>query len=109
MLPRDFRLPPTQRSRPLATFRSPLFSGKVFPTALPHSRFGFVVSKKVSPKAVARNRVKRQFRGVIETLLPQLSGGYDILFIVHRDALDATADELRDAITRFLREHRLLT
>lgn len=39
--------------------RSPYFTVKQFPAGTSHSRFGAVVSKKVSGKAVGRNRLKR--------------------------------------------------
>jgi len=39
--------------------RTVYFSIKVFPATLPHSRFGVVVSGKVSKSAVRRNQLKR--------------------------------------------------
>jgi ribonuclease P protein component len=41
------------------SYRGPHFTIKVFPAALFHSRFGVVVSKKVTGTAVERNKVKR--------------------------------------------------
>jgi len=48
---------------------------------LPSSRFGFVVSKKVSPKAVVRNRVKRRLRDAVAGLLGELNGSFDVIVI----------------------------
>lgn len=42
-----------------AVSRSPYFTVRQFPAGVSHSRFGAVVSKKVSGKAVSRNRLKR--------------------------------------------------
>jgi len=53
----------------------------VLPNNLQASRFGFVVSLKVSKKAVVRNRVKRLLRGVVLRLLNKIRSGYDVLFL----------------------------
>lgn len=39
-----------------------LFSVYTFPNQLPQARLGITVSRKVSPRAVQRNRIKRQVR-----------------------------------------------
>lgn len=54
------------------------------------SRFGIVVSTKISKLAVDRNRIKRQMRSAIKSLLPKLKANYDILILTKRNILDAT-------------------
>jgi len=44
--------------------------------------FGITVSKKVSQKAVTRNRLKRQIKAVLRNLLPQISPGKQIIIMV---------------------------
>jgi ribonuclease P protein component len=111
MLQRDYRLPVTvtQNLSPEYSHRSPYFTAKVFSSALPRSRFGFIVSKKVSPHAVARNGVKRQLRALIEELLPRFASGYDILFIVQKDAVQAEQLEMKRALLHFLTSRALIT
>jgi ribonuclease P protein component len=92
----------------MMTRRLPLFTAKVYQTDLPHPRFGFVVSKKVSASAVVRNRVKRQFRGAIEAILPQIRSGYDILFIVQKEVLGSEAEAMRASLLRFLTDEHLI-
>jgi ribonuclease P protein component len=46
------------------------------------TRFGISVSKKVSKKAVIRNRIKRQLKGVIRGLLPKITSGWQIIIMV---------------------------
>jgi ribonuclease P protein component len=46
------------------------------------TRFGISISKKVCKKAVTRNRLKRQIKAVIRTLLPQISPGWQIIIMV---------------------------
>jgi ribonuclease P protein component len=108
MLPSLYRLPLTIRTLPAATERTPFFTMKVFRSDLPHPRFGFIVSKKVSPHAVTRNRVKRRLRSHIESLLPKFAPGYDILFIVQKHAVEAETDQLAQALTQSLTKKALL-
>lgn len=46
------------------------------------TRIGISVSQKVSKAAVVRNRIKRQIRAAWRSLIPQLSGGWDIVVVV---------------------------
>jgi ribonuclease P protein component len=48
------------------------------------SRFCFIVSKKVSKKAVERNRVVRWARESVGGLLPALIGVYDVIIYAQR-------------------------
>jgi len=41
-------------------FKSPYFLLKIFPPKNSFSRFGVIISSKISKKAVVRNRLKRQ-------------------------------------------------
>jgi len=44
-------------------------------------RFCFVVSKRISNKAVIRNRLKRRLREVAAQLIPQVKNGCDCILI----------------------------
>lgn len=46
------------------------------------SRFGFIISTKISKKAVIRNKLKRTMSEVIRVNLDKIKRGYDILFLV---------------------------
>jgi len=43
------------------------------------SRFAFVVSLKVSKKAVLRNKIKRRLRELVKSRLSKIKKGYDIV------------------------------
>lgn len=47
----------------------------------PAIRFGFVASKKVSPKSVTRNLLKRRAREWIRKQVPLMRSGYDVVLI----------------------------
>ena len=65
---------------------------KSVPNNLNHSRFGFIVSKRISPSSVNRNRIKRIMRDVVKRL--PLRGEQDILFIARKPSLGASHSEL---------------
>ncbi len=48
---------------------------------LNNNRFGFIVSKKVSKKAVRRNRIKRVLREQVRSIIQDMSVGWDIIII----------------------------
>lgn len=59
-----------------------LFVVKFLSNNLELSRFAFVISQKVSKKAVVRNKIKRTLSRVIEGKLQEIKIGQDIVFIV---------------------------
>jgi len=46
------------------------------------SRFGFIISTKISKLAVVRNKIKRIMSEVIRKNLKKLKSGYDVLFLI---------------------------
>ncbi|MEK7658342.1 MAG: ribonuclease P protein component [Patescibacteria group bacterium] len=57
------------------------------------SRFGFVVSQKVSKKAVIRNKIKRRLREIIKKDLAVFKNGIDIVLIVFPNLNDKDFSE----------------
>jgi ribonuclease P protein component len=45
------------------------------------SRFGFIVSQKVSKKASARNKIKRRLKALVEKRLKNIVPGVDVLIM----------------------------
>jgi ribonuclease P protein component len=81
----------------------------VAPNALPHNRYGFVVSKRVG-KAVTRNLVKRRLREILRQLdrAGRIPPGHDLALIVRPALAEASFAEARDAVTDLLARARLL-
>lgn len=48
-----------------------------------NSRFGFIVSQKVSKKAVLRNKIKRRLRALVVTRLSKTKKGLDVILIAN--------------------------
>lgn len=68
------------------------------------TRIGISIGKKVSKKAVVRNRIKRQIRAALRELLPQISGGWKVAIAVKRTATKCEYEhflrELEQLLTR---------
>ncbi len=62
------------------------------------SRFGFIISTKISKKAVIRNRIKRIMSDVARVNLDKLKKGYDVLFLIKHQAVKASKEELEKEI-----------
>lgn len=62
-------------------WRQETFFLKVSSNLLKNSRFGFVVSAKVSKKAVIRNKIKRRLREIVDGQIKQrnLKAGFDVV------------------------------
>lgn len=62
------------------------------------SRFGFVVSTKVSKKAVLRNKIKRRLREITRKEPLFLKNGYDYVFIVKQPSINAPFRQFKKAV-----------
>lgn len=87
MLKKKYRLPGTVNLRNANLLRLPFSLIKIGKNKLLTNRMGIVTSRKVSRRAVDRNRAKRLIRSVIEELWDKMLPGYDILFILKKEAL----------------------
>jgi ribonuclease P protein component len=63
------------------SFKSSFFILKVLKNDLSVNRFGFVVSQKVSKKAVVRNKVKRRLVKAVKDNAGKIKSGIDLVFI----------------------------
>jgi ribonuclease P protein component len=66
------------------------------------TRLGLAVSRKVDPRAVGRNRIKRILRAQFRELRIRLDAG-DYVLVARPAAASATPAALRDAFTALLR------
>lgn len=55
---------------------------KIVPNNQEVSRFGFIVSRKVSKKAIVRNKIKRRLRELVRETLSQIKPGIDGVIVV---------------------------
>jgi ribonuclease P protein component len=81
---------------------------KAAKNGLPHSRFGIIVSTKVSKKAVIRNTIKRRIREVIRGKLKQIKSGQDCVIIALPAIVEKDFCEIERSLTDNLSRVRLL-
>lgn len=60
---------------------APILMLKFIKNELNYSRFGVIVSNKISKKAVKRNLVRRRIREIIRLIFKQIKPGYDFVII----------------------------
>ncbi|MCU0678845.1 MAG: ribonuclease P protein component [Planctomycetes bacterium] len=80
---------------------------KVIKNDIVPSRFGIIVSAKVSKKAVVRNRVKRQVRAILKKALPVFKAGQDLIIIVRPAAANEKYLKLEKDFDNHFRKLRL--
>ncbi len=68
------------------------------------SRFGFVVSTKVSSHATQRNRIKRALSEAVRYNLDKIGKGYDVVFLAKTPAARMSTDDIMREVIVFLRE-----
>jgi len=74
---------------------------------LGHSRFGFVVSKRLG-KAVNRNKIKRRMREAARLRVGQIKPGFDLVFIARKRICRATYAEIEQSLEHLLNTANLL-
>lgn len=72
------------------------------------SQFGISISKKVSKKAVVRNRLKRQLHGAFLQLLPQILDGWQIVIVVKPTASECKYDHLLRELEELLKKTKII-
>ena len=75
---------------------------------LKQSRFGVVVSKKISKRAVERNLIKRRIRAAIKAKLKEVRPGYDCVIKALPAIIDKKYAEVEKSLSRHLRKLELI-
>lgn len=74
-----------------------------------HSRFSVVVSKKISKRAVVRNRIRRRVYEILRLQLPRIQSAYDVVVIVNELSVqDLSSLELNKMLIGLLEKESLL-
>lgn len=84
------------------TYRHPLLTLSVAPSALDHNRYGFITGKAVG-MAVVRNRVKRVLRETARLLHPHLMSSFDLVWIARAGIVQQPAMEVRRIMDELVR------
>lgn len=85
-----------------ASFKNSLLVLKVIKNNFGESRFGFIVSKMVSKKAVARNKIRRRLSEIIRFNMAQMEKGIDAVLIALPGIKDKNFLETKRAVMSLL-------
>lgn len=94
MLAKKNRLPVGKLGLIGRTLRAKYFTIKISYNGILDSRVGIIVSKRVDKRAVVRNRVRRRIATIMYELLPGVQAGYDMLFIVNKELIILSQEDL---------------
>ena len=72
------------------------------------SRIGISIGKKVSKKAVIRNRIKRQIHGAILQLLPRILDGWQIVIVVKPTAVECKYAHFLRELEELLKKTKII-
>ena len=81
---------------------------KITKNGLEHSRFGFIVGKNFSKKAVERNKIKRKLRELIKENLNKIKTGTDCVLVVMPGA-ESNYDKLKETVAKLFKKAGLFT
>lgn len=65
---------------------------------LEYSRFGIIVNKKVSKKAVIRNKIKRRIREIIRKKENEMTKGLDVIIMPYKEIKTKLFQEIEQEI-----------
>lgn len=68
-----------------------------------YTRFGFIISKKISKLATQRNRIKRAFRDAFRYNLNRIKGGYDVVILAKPSLEKMLVDDIMKEVDLFVR------
>ena len=72
------------------------------------TKVGISISKKVSKKAVVRNRIKRQIKGVIRTKLHEFNSGWKIVIVVKPKAIECKYEHFLRELEKLLKQAKII-
>lgn len=72
------------------------------------TKLGISISKKVSKKAVTRNRIKRQIKGAIQSNLDAISPGWKIVITVKPKAIECKYEHFLRELEELLKKAKII-
>ena len=75
---------------------------------IPPTMFGISISKKVSKKAVIRNRIKRQIKGAIRTYLQSIDPGWKVVIVVKPKAIECKYEHFLRELEELLKQTKII-
>jgi ribonuclease P protein component len=80
---------------------------KILKNNLEFSRFGFIVSQKVSKKATVRNKIKRRLREIVRLRLKRIKRGIDGVLIALWGLENKSFKEMEETINKIFKRAKI--
>ena len=111
MLPKENRLKKKKDFEKLLkegnSFKEKFLVLKINKNNLDNNRFGFIVSKKISKKAVIRNKIKRWLREIVRKGINNYQKGFDAVVIALPGIELKNFGEVSQALERILKKTKI--
>lgn len=108
MLKKRNRLSKPFAKKNALNFSSLLFSIKIYESKDELSKFSFVVSKKISKKAVIRNKTKRVLAKAAEQVIEKIKTAKDIVIIAKKELDFSQSEEATNLLEEALRKTKII-
>ncbi|MBE9060237.1 ribonuclease P protein component [cf. Phormidesmis sp. LEGE 11477] len=72
-------------------------------------QFGVSISRKVSKRAVVRNRIKRQLFAIIRQYLPEIDPAWQVAIVVRPSAVECSFDDFLRELEYLLKKLEIVT
>lgn len=89
-------------------FKGDLFFLKARGNDLTKSRFGIIVSQKISKKASQRNKIRRRIKAIIFQKLPQIKSGLDVVISALPGAENKDFRETEQILNKLLEKAKII-
>lgn len=108
MLKKDYRLKVLKKNNGAKTISTFFFTLRFWENGESLSKFAFIISKKIDKKAVIRNKIKRSLARVLEEILTEIKPGYNFVFIVKKEILEKSQEEIEKNLKETFKINNLL-
>ena len=72
-----------------------------------NTRFGVIISNKISKKAVIRNKIKRRIRNIVTKEKDKIKKGWDVVIIGQPAIIEAGLSEIKNEIRQIFTKLKL--
>lgn len=87
------------------TIKNDFLIYKVLKNHLPESRFGFVISKKISQKATVRNKIKRRLREAVYREIKYVKQPVDVIIFTLPKVKEKKFLEIQKVVGDFFKKY----
>ena len=112
MLPKQYRLTKNKDFARVAQQGKIIFSHvlnlKFIKNNLNYSRFGIIVSLKVSKKAVIRNKIKRRIRAILKENLFNIIQNYDFMILTKSGIENLDYSQIKSVLLKLFQKQNLI-